>query len=137
VAIEEAREAIGKHVCDKRQHVDETSKQYPRVDFSGLKNKEDVLWTPTHEAYDAMALRANALVRLLQAFAKDKKASGSGSTVHVACVSHSCFLFAIFNCALRCTHVDQGKKDDRDLSSWFQTGELRSVALRFLDDFIQ
>ena len=57
IAREEIREQIGQNVCDRRRPVREISTDFPAVDFSCIRD-EDELWTEEREPKSAVADRA-------------------------------------------------------------------------------
>lgn len=52
VSMENCREILGYHTCDKRRSVSELRLKFPDVDFSAIKDEHDPLWTPTHRETD-------------------------------------------------------------------------------------
>ncbi|KAL0490775.1 phosphoglycerate mutase [Acrasis kona] len=46
ISVEEARESIGVHYCDKRHNRTYLMSKFPKVDFKRLISNEDTLWTP-------------------------------------------------------------------------------------------
>ncbi|GMF27335.1 unnamed protein product [Phytophthora lilii] len=65
--IESCREILGCHTCDKRRSVTELKRKFPNVDFSAVKDDNDMLWTPTHRETDE-EMQARAKVFLLELF---------------------------------------------------------------------
>ncbi|CAH0516210.1 unnamed protein product [Peronospora belbahrii] len=87
VCMENCREILGCHICDKRRSVSELKLKFPDVDFSAIKDEEDMLWTPTHrETDEEMQARAKRfLVELFQKIPEQR----------IAVVTHSVFMESI------------------------------------------
>lgn len=51
-AMEITRETLGVCPCDQRKAMRDKVINYPQVDFSGIKDEEDVLWTAEHRESD-------------------------------------------------------------------------------------
>lgn len=115
IAEELCHEIGGFHTCDKRLNLTELKKQFPTVNFDGVKDEEDPLWLDgyTRETWKELAIRSAKFVNYLQQ-RKEK---------HLAVTSHSSILLAKFNATL--------VSEDESLQRWFATGELRSVVLEF------
>eukprot|EP00013_Stygamoeba_regulata_P005167 CAMPEP_0177639576 /NCGR_PEP_ID=MMETSP0447-20121125/6094_1 /TAXON_ID=0 /ORGANISM="Stygamoeba regulata, Strain BSH-02190019" /LENGTH=291 /DNA_ID=CAMNT_0019141611 /DNA_START=31 /DNA_END=906 /DNA_ORIENTATION=+ len=111
-ALEDAREQIGAHVCDCRRPIADAKAQFPYVCFDGLAEGEDPLWTTAREPKTGVAARAQNVVRWLRTRPEE----------NIAVVCHSSFLLTLFNIALDCS-------PDPTLYEWFETGEMRSVAV--------
>ncbi|KAG6591062.1 phosphomutase PMU1 [Phytophthora cinnamomi] len=84
VSMENCREVLGCHTCDKRRSVSELRLKFPDVDFSAIKDEHDQLWTPTHRETDE-EMQARAKVFLLELF-RDVPEN------NVAVVTHSGFM---------------------------------------------
>jgi broad specificity phosphatase PhoE len=116
VGSEMVREVSGRHVCDRRRPLADIHADFPTIDFSAVASEEDEPWDAVNrEAPRAVADRAYGFLLWLR---------GQPDT-EVAVVSHSAILFTLLNAAVQC--------DSPALSTWFQTGELRSVYLTFED----
>ncbi|KAF0698857.1 Aste57867_10534 [Aphanomyces stellatus] len=64
VAMELCRETMGKHTCDKRSPVTTMEPLFPMVDFSQMKDNEDMLWrADVRESLDDIQTRAVAFLR--------------------------------------------------------------------------
>ncbi|KAG2785354.1 hypothetical protein JG687_00009857 [Phytophthora cactorum] len=87
VCIESCREILGCHTCDKRRSVSELKRKFPAVDFSAIKDDNDLLWTPTHRETDE-EMQARAKVFLLELFREIPEQ-------HVAVVTHSGFMESV------------------------------------------
>lgn len=115
VANEMARETTGIHICDKRRPTSQQVKEFPQVDFSLVEDEEDVLFdNDTRETKVEVGERIYKFMDWLSSRPEE----------HVAVASHSGWLFTVFNGICKCG-------DDDDLKNWFQTGEMRSVKLKF------
>ncbi|KAF4135869.1 Histidine phosphatase superfamily (branch 1) [Phytophthora infestans] len=87
VCIESCREILGCHTCDKRRSVSELKLKFPDVDFSAIKDDNDMLWTATHRETDA-EMQARAKEFLLELFREIPEQN-------VAVVTHSGFMESI------------------------------------------
>ncbi|CEG40202.1 Predicted phosphoglycerate mutase [Plasmopara halstedii] len=87
VCMEKCREVFGCHTCDKRRSVLELKQKFPDVDFSAIKDENDILWTSTHrETDEEIQTRAKLfLVELFETIAER----------NVAVVTHSGFVEAV------------------------------------------
>ena len=94
--------------------------EFPMVDYSGLKNinaTADMAWSDTRESMASMADRAYEFMLWL----RDRPEK------EVAVATHSAFLFVLVNSV-----IDTGMRAD-GMSSWFMTGELRSLVVSYDD----
>ncbi|KAG2529173.1 hypothetical protein JM16_002130 [Phytophthora kernoviae] len=87
VSIESCREVLGCHTCDKRRTVLELKLKFPDVDFSAIKEEEDMLWMPMHRETDE-EIQARARVFLLELFREIPERN-------VAVVTHSGFMESV------------------------------------------
>lgn len=117
VACELAHEIGGKHTCDKRLSKAELIKAFPCVNYDLVDSEEDPFWGDgrSRESFEDLASRAATFVMFL----KDRPEK------HVAVAAHSAWLLALFTAVFDC----ESEKD----SSWFGTGEMRTVELVFVD----
>ncbi|KAG3107692.1 hypothetical protein PI125_g12496 [Phytophthora idaei] len=70
-----------------RRSVSELKRKFPAVDFSAIKDDNDLLWTPTHRETDE-EMQARAKVFLLELFREILEQ-------HVAVVTHSGFMESV------------------------------------------
>jgi len=112
VVIEECREQFGKNLCDKRGLTSSAAVAFPQADFSRIVDEEDPLFTDEREPLADMALRADRFLERLS----------RRSEKHIAVVTHSSFLCAIFNAAIDC-------RRSPELRRWFHYAEMRPVLL--------
>ena len=105
----------GKHTCDRRLSRAALAAEFGRVDHSLLETEEDPYWGDglTRERFEQVAHRAALFVEWL--------AKRPERTLAVA--THSAWLLSLFNAVLLTE-----REEDR---SWFGTGEMRGVELRF------
>ncbi|KAH7488794.1 hypothetical protein PRIC1_007049 [Phytophthora ramorum] len=92
VCMENCREVLGCHTCDKRRSVAELKLKFPDVDFSAIRDEPDMLWTATHRETDE-EMQARARVFLLELFRGIPEQN-------VAVVTHSGFMEAVCAVAL-------------------------------------
>jgi broad specificity phosphatase PhoE len=116
VAHEYCREEIGVLTCNKRRPLSEISKEFPHVDFVEMADDYDSLWNP-HQRESNQSKGERIYDFLVEFLSKRPESS-------IALVTHSAWLFHALNAVIDCG-------DDLDLSSWFLTGEIRSVKLTF------
>ncbi|ETK79353.1 hypothetical protein L915_14776 [Phytophthora nicotianae] len=90
LCMENCREVLDCYTFDKRRPLSEIKQKFPYVDFSRMKDEEDVLWPATHhETEDEIQERArNFLSELFDAVPER----------YVVVVSHVCFIQAV--CAI-------------------------------------
>lgn len=112
LAVECAREHYGKHICDKRNNASDTKQKYQKIDMS-LITEEDTLWTEEREPRSNVIDRSFELMEWLKQ--RPEK--------NIAVVSHSSFLLTLMNACV--------ETEDESLTTWFETAEMRSVALTF------
>lgn len=109
------REQCGVNVCDRRSSRSEYAETFPGVDTSCIKHEEDPTSSKRRETYYEMAHRAHDFMLWLRARPEKEIVVGT----------HSAFLMAVFNVALEI--------GEDSMKSFFKTGEMRSVLLRFTD----
>ncbi|KAG7379080.1 hypothetical protein PHYPSEUDO_009088 [Phytophthora pseudosyringae] len=87
LCMEHCREVFDCYSFDKRRPLSEIQHKFPDVDFSQMKDEDDVLWSPTHhETEDEIHARArNFLSELFDAVPER----------YVVVVSHVCFIQAV------------------------------------------
>jgi broad specificity phosphatase PhoE len=117
VANELVRETNGKHTCDRRRETSEAARDFPMVDFSALDSKEDPTWTEQRETSAAISCRGYSFLTEWLRQRPEKE---------IVVATHSAFLLTVFNSVLDCS-------DCSELTSWFETGEMRSTTLTFKD----
>ena len=124
VAHEMAREHIGVHTCDQRRSIDDIKFDFPSVDYSLIESNDDVLWTAeTRESTANQSRRGHALLQWIAAAVDEY-----GSHREVAVATHSSWLLTLFQTVLEIdTEASPG------LTSWFATGEMRSVMVTVVD----
>ncbi|XP_022146854.1 phosphoglycerate mutase-like protein 1 isoform X3 [Momordica charantia] len=84
LAVEDCRENIGVHPCDKRRSIREYRSLFPAIDFSMIEHNEDILWKPDiRDTRVEVAARGLKFLKWLL-IRKEKE---------IAVVSHSGFLF--------------------------------------------
>ena len=111
ISLEGCRERFGKQNPDARRRTSEVAAQFPRFDMRRLA-RADALHGEVRETLAELSIRAAAFVPELLALPHR----------HVAVVSHSGFLAALFNVAADCS-------DAPELAGWFDTAEMRAVHL--------
>ncbi|XP_026431986.1 phosphoglycerate mutase-like protein 1 isoform X2 [Papaver somniferum] len=116
VAVELCREQLGVHPCDRRRSISEYRCIFPAIDFSLIKDEEDVLWeADVRESKEAVATRGMEFINWLWT-RKEKE---------IAVVTHRAFL--------RQTLAELG--DDchitvqKEIRKPFANCELRSVVI--------
>ena len=113
VAHEDVRECTGVHTCDKRRPKSLQQKEFPMVDFSQIKSEgDDLFMDDRRESKPEVGERIYSFLNWMS----------ERSETHIGVASHSGWLMAVFNGVVEC---------DESLKSWFQTGEMRSVVLKF------
>lgn len=117
VAHEGCHEIAGVHICDRRRPLNDLRTDFPCVDYDTANiSEEDPLWKEdVRESLTELADRGYAFLMWLR----------SRPEADIAVATHSTFLFALLNAAMRC--------EDEKLAAWFQTGEMRSLVLKFED----
>mmetsp|Transcript_781 Transcript_781/g.1917 ORF Transcript_781/g.1917 Transcript_781/m.1917 type:complete len:322 (-) Transcript_781:155-1120(-) len=104
------------NVADLRRTLLEIKEEFPNIDWSGITEETDELWSATaSESWRKCSDRAYDFLLWLR----------SRPEKEVAVATHSAWLFALTNT------VTENK--DPALSEWFQTGEMRSVTLEFIE----
>ncbi|ETK79367.1 hypothetical protein F441_15054 [Phytophthora nicotianae CJ01A1] len=87
VCIESCREILGCHTCDKRRSISELKLKFPGVDFTAIKDDNDLLWTATHRETDE-EMQARAKEFLLELFREIPERN-------VVVVTHSGFMESV------------------------------------------
>eukprot|EP00979_Chaetoceros_neogracilis_P008139 scaffold1798_cov273-Chaetoceros_neogracile.AAC.7 len=116
VAHEMVREQAGVHVCDMRRPRSQQALDFPIVNFSLIEEEEDQLF---HEDRRETKLEIGERIYLFLKWLEQR------NETHVAVTSHSGWLMTLFNGSVKC---------DNSLKEWFQTGELRTVKLEFVNN---
>lgn len=115
-AHESCHETGGMHTCDRRIDIAGLRFAFPGVDYDHILADRDPLWSATaREAPLSVAARAVALCDWLRERPEKR----------VAVFAHSGFLLALCNAVL--TTVDEPTR------TWFGTGEMRALALTWVD----
>ncbi|XP_020080425.1 phosphoglycerate mutase-like protein 1 isoform X2 [Ananas comosus] len=84
VAVEQCREHLGVHPCDKRRSISDYRPLFPAIDFSLIESDEDVLWkADVREKNEEVASRGMKFINWL--WTREEK--------EIAIVTHSGFLF--------------------------------------------
>lgn len=115
LAMEWLREETGVHICDRRRPVSQQVAEFPQVNFSLLTSEQDPLFSETQR--ESKLQLGERIYQFLEWLSQRPEQ-------HVAVSSHSCWLLTLFNGILEC---------DDSLKTWFQTGEMRSVILEFVE----
>ncbi|XP_078430648.1 phosphoglycerate mutase-like protein 1 [Wolffia australiana] len=116
LAVEECREHLGVHPCDKRRSISEYKKLFPAIDFSLIENDEDVLWeADVREPIPDVAARGIKFIDWLWT-RKEKE---------IAVVTHSGFLHHTLSKIGNDTHP----VIKEEISKHFANCELRSMVL--------
>lgn len=97
VALECVRERHGRNICDKRNLISATSKDFPHVDFSTFSSDEDVLWQKRRESDESVTARGFELLDWLR---------DTRSESHVLVVSHDSFLTTLFRSCLELLNTE-------------------------------
>lgn len=116
LAVEDCREHLGVHPCDKRRSVSEYQLLFPAIDFSLMKNDEDVLWkADKREPNEDVAARGIKFLDWL--WTREEK--------DIVVVTHSGFLYHTLS---RFGH-DCHPSVREDIGKHFANCELRSMIL--------
>jgi len=115
LAHDGCHEIGGVHTCDRRRCLAELRREFPQVDYSWTDlPEEDPFWSESErEPLARLAERGYQFMRWLRDRPEDE----------VVVVAHFAWLLALLNAVVEC--------GDAELSSAFQTGELRSLVLHF------
>ncbi|XAR48472.1 hypothetical protein NMG60_11031298 [Bertholletia excelsa] len=116
LAIEDCRERLGIHQCDKRRSISEYKNLFPAIDFSLAKSNDDVLWKPDiRENDEEMAARGMKFLNWLLT-RKERE---------IAVVTHSAFLTQ----TLSAFGNDCHPSIKSEMCKTFNNCELRSLVL--------
>ncbi|KAL3614417.1 hypothetical protein CASFOL_042491 [Castilleja foliolosa] len=116
IAVEQCREHLGVHPCDKRRSVSEYKSLFPGVDFSLIESDDDSLWeADVRETKEAVATRGMEFLNWL--FTRKEN--------EIAIVTHSGFLFH----TLAKLGNDCHPLVKKEISSHFANCELRSMVI--------
>ena len=114
IAHEMMREESGVHVCDQRRPKSQQASEFPMVNFDLIESEEDTLFkSDSRETKTQVSERIYTFMQWLS----------NRQEKHIAVVSHSGWLFTVFNGICEC--------ESEELKNWFHTGEMRSVKLVF------
>ncbi|EQC24893.1 hypothetical protein SDRG_17214 [Saprolegnia diclina VS20] len=84
IAMENCRETLGVHTCDKRSPRSALVEAFPKVNWSLIDDEEDTLWSPSHrETNDEIQMRCHAFLDDVFTRIPDK---------YIAIVSHAGFI---------------------------------------------
>ncbi|GMF27333.1 unnamed protein product [Phytophthora lilii] len=87
LCMENCREVFDCYTFDKRRPLSVIKQKFPDVDFSRMKDEEDVLWSPTHhETDDEIHERARSFLSELFDTVPER---------YVVVVSHVCFIQSV------------------------------------------
>lgn len=110
-------EQQGVHICDKHRPIGELEVDFPFVDYSVALEHEGFPWEEGRRESDVeVATRGFAFMLWLRALEERE----------IAVATHSAWLFTLLNAVIDTANTPE-------LSYWFQTGELRTVVVRFED----
>uniref|UniRef100_A0A061R0P8 Phosphoglycerate mutase-like protein n=1 Tax=Tetraselmis sp. GSL018 TaxID=582737 RepID=A0A061R0P8_9CHLO len=118
LAHEAVREQAGAHYCDACRGLGDMRIEFPMVDYSFINNismEKDEDWSDSREQLSSVAERGYDFLLWLR----------SRPEQEVAIATHSAFLFVLLNAVVDTGQLAEG------LSSWFLTGEMRSVIITF------
>jgi broad specificity phosphatase PhoE len=116
VAHEMLREETGVHVCDRRRPASRLVRDFgAHFDFGLLPEQDGLFQETRRESKEEVGDRAYHFLEWLEA----------RSERHVAVSSHSAWLLTLLNGVCDCDDDPPG------VTSWFQTGEMRSVVMHF------
>lgn len=100
VCMEGCREALGVDTCNNRRSLSELKTKFPDVDFSNVKDEDDVLWSPTvRETDEEIQSRAREFLSELFRVIPER---------HVAVATHFGFIQAVC-AAMLDTNVEADK----------------------------
>ncbi|CAA0806742.1 Phosphoglycerate mutase-like protein 1 [Striga hermonthica] len=116
LAVEQCREHLGVHPCDKRRSIGEYQCLFPAVDFSLIESDDDSAWkADVRETKEEVATRGKNFFNWL--FTRKEK--------EIAIVTHSGFLFH----TLATLGNDCHPLVKKEISSHFANCELRSMVI--------
>ena len=117
IAHEACREELGLLVCNKRRPLSETIREFPDVDFSLVTSgEEDTLWNA--EARECPVDKSKRIYSFLVDYIRHLPQK------EIGVVGHSAWMFNMCNAVMDCG-------EDGELSSWFETAEIRSMQVTF------
>eukprot|EP00755_Sulcionema_specki_P010160 Sspe_Gene.45686::Locus_22669_Transcript_2_2_Confidence_0.400_Length_1508::g.45686::m.45686 len=118
VACELLRERAHGNPCDKRIRRSQLQQEVPMVDFSMIQEEDPFQhFEGAHgEKWEDTAERARSFLKWLR----------ERDETRIAVATHSAFLLVLFQLVLDC-------RSEPELTDWFETCELRTVALLFPD----
>lgn len=122
---EMVREETGVHICDKRRPTARQQAEFPRFDFSLLLTDAQTDGDPIYNEH-ARETKQQVGERIYQFMEWLHKRPEQ----HIAVASHSGWLLTLFNGICECNDTHTASLS---LQDWFQTGEMRSVVLEFLE----
>ncbi|XP_073525775.1 uncharacterized protein [Phyllobates terribilis] len=116
LAVEQCREHLGVHPCDKRRSIRENKPKFPGIDFSLIETDDDVLWKEDiRETDPEIAARGMKFMEWL--WTREEK--------EIAIVSHSGFLYQ----TLSAFGNDCHSSVKSEICTHFKNCELRSMVL--------
>lgn len=83
--VDDLRERIGQHPCDKRRSKSELALDFPDLDLSNLDTEEDERWSVAREPLTDLVARAERVCDVLR----------QRKETHIAVVTHNDFLQAL------------------------------------------
>ncbi|KAG2519847.1 hypothetical protein JM16_006945 [Phytophthora kernoviae] len=96
MCFESCREVFDCYTFDKRQPLSVIKQKFPDVDFSHVKDEEDLLWSSTrHETLDEIQTRAKVFLSELFDAVPDR---------YVVVISHVCFIQAVWAVTMGGSH---------------------------------
>lgn len=117
VAHEACREELGVLTCNRRRPLSDIRSDFPDIDFLDM-SEDDTLWNPHHR--ESSRSKGERIYSFLVDFIANRPET------NIAVVTHSAWLFHAMNAVIDC-----GEDELLDLSSWYLTGEIRSIKVTF------
>ena len=117
VSHEGCREELGLLTGNKRRPISEICAEYPEIDFAAIEHDEDELWDAYGDRRETLLEKSDRIYDFLTSFVMQRPES------EIAIISHSAYLFTLLNAVMDI--------EDKDLRSWFLTGEVRSLKVTY------
>lgn len=117
IAHEGCREDLGWYLCNKRRNLSEIKNDFPELQFlpSEITEHDEIF---DHDNFESETSKSNRIYDFLATFISRREEQ------NIAVVTHSSWLFHMCNTVMDCG-------GDANLTSRFQTGEIRSMKLTF------